>query len=71
MRKKKYPPPRLLFEEIRLFHLLHLHHRPVNDLSTAVELSDRLLHFLGLTEGLFTIKESVVRLFWSGPNLLM
>ena len=69
--RKKSNRHRLLFEEIRHFYRLHLHHRPVNDLSTAVKLTDRLLHFWGLTEGLFTTKEYAVRLFPSGPNLLL
>ena len=37
------------------------HHRPVNDLSRAVKLTNRLLRS-GLAEGLFTTKESSVRL---------
>ena len=46
------------------------HHRPVNDLSTAVKLTNRLLRFWA--DGVFaTTKESAVRLFSSGPNSLL
>ena len=45
-------------------YCLQSHHRLVNDLSTVVQLTNRLLHFC-LTEGLFTTKESAVHLFSS------
>ena len=63
--------PRLLFEEKRYFYGLHLHHRLANDLSAAVQLTNRLLHVFWADGGLFTRKESPVRLFSSGPNLLL
>ena len=43
------------------FHCLHSHHKPVN--SCAIDQS--VTPFPGLTEGLFTTKESAVRLFSS------
>ena len=45
-------------------YCLQSHHRLVNDLSTVVQLTNRLLRFC-LTEGLFTTKESAVHLFSS------
>ena len=46
------------------FYCFQSHHRSVNGLSTVVKLTNRILRS-GLTEGLFTTKESAVRLLSS------
>ena len=50
-------------EESNYFSCLQSYHRPVNDLSTVVQLTNRLLRFWA--DGLFVTEESAVRLFSS------
>ena len=44
------------------FYRLHLHHRPVNDLSTAVKLTNRLLR-LWANGGFFSLQKSPQSVF--------